>query len=101
MVKHETVCEFREVECQNAEWGCQVTCSHRKLIQHVDTCLYKPVPCPVPDCVHKVPQKLLMKHLSQQHRVKQEGFLELGTVNSLLMLVLVISVAFNFSFLYS
>ena len=100
IAKHEAVCEYREVECDHNNWGCRVTCSRREMELHVSTCHYKPVLCPVTDCKMSVPQKFLMRHLSMQHRVREEGLLDLGTTSWVLLFILIISVAFNLSFLY-
>ena len=84
------------------DWGCRVTCAKREMERHVATCQYKPELCPMANCKEKVPKKFLMRHMADQHNfVRQGGITDLGSINYLLLLVLMVSLAMNLSFLYS
>lgn len=92
---HEKECTFGEVECPNTEWGCQENIVRRKVSDHVEGCQFKPVDCPVAGCSTRIGQKFLMRHLAKKHRVKQEGLLDLASLNQILLFLLVASVAIN------
>jgi len=100
--KHELECDYRDIVCAHMVHGCRVKCIKREMDHHMATCHYKPMPCPVSDCNLKIPQKLLMQHLQKDHKIlnKQDGVMDMGTMNCILMIILLISVAFNFSFMY-
>eukprot|EP00091_Calanus_sinicus_P003552 TRINITY_DN13722_c0_g1_i1.p1 TRINITY_DN13722_c0_g1~~TRINITY_DN13722_c0_g1_i1.p1 ORF type:complete len:142 (-),score=43.17 TRINITY_DN13722_c0_g1_i1:78-503(-) len=92
---HEKECTYGEVECPNTEWGCQENIVRRKVSDHVEGCQFKPVDCPVAECSTRIGQKFLMRHLAKKHRMKQEGLLDLASLNQILLFLLVASVAIN------
>ena len=102
MGRHEAECDFRHVDCEHVGWGCRVTCAKRDMTKHADTCQYKPQSCLLPECKARVPKKFLMRHMAMQHHfTRQEDSQALGNINSVLLLILVVSIAINFSFLYN
>ena len=102
MRRHEAECDHRHVVCAHVDWGCRVTCAKGDLARHVATCPYKPEVCLMADCRDKVPKKFLMRHMAIQHNfVRQEGIIHLGSINYILLFILVVSLAMNFSSLYS
>ena len=102
MARHEAECDHRHVGCVHMDWGCRVTCAKGQMAKHVATCQYKPEACLMADCKQKVPKKFLIRHMAVQHKfVRQEGIMDLGTINYVLLLILVVSLAMNLSSLYS
>ena len=101
MLRHEAECDHRHVTCVHVDWGCRVTCAKREMALHVVTCQYKLEICLMANCKEKVPKKFLMRHMADKHNLRQGGVMDLGSINHLLLLILVISLAMNLSFLYS
>ena len=92
---HEKDCAYGEEECPNTEWGCQEYVPRRRMSKHLESCLFKPVICPITECGSRIAQKFLMRHLLKKHKVKQEGILDLASLNQILLLLLVGSVFLN------
>ena len=96
---HEAECQYREVSCPHQ--GCVAVVTRRGLEDHQARCNSRPVRCPVNSCKVLVPHRLMMGHLSSQHNVRQESLqTNLLSFNSLLKLLLVLSVAINISVLF-
>ena len=97
--QHEAECQYREVTCPHQ--GCGAVLPRRGLEDHQARCSSRPVRCPVSSCKVLVPHRLVMGHLSSQHNVRQESLqTNLLSFNSLLKLLLVLSVAINISVLF-
>ena len=69
-MKHEAECEFAEVDCEHAEWGCGVRQLRRVVRRHAATCHYAPGPCPVTTCAARVPRKYQLRHLAAEHGLR-------------------------------
>ena len=103
LTQHEAQCEYREVACPHQELGCRVRRVSRMMSAHQASCKYRPVNCPLPACRAQVPHCHLMAHLSCEHNVRQDSpspLPQLFSLNSLLMIFLVLSLATNLSLLY-
>ena len=69
-MRHEAECEFAEVDCEHAEWGCGVRQLRRVVRRHAATCHYAPGPCPVTTCATRVPRKYQLRHLAAEHGLR-------------------------------
>jgi len=96
---HEGSCPYGEVECPNLEYGCKTREVRRKMGDHVKVCRFNLVDCPVENCKVRVPKIHTMNHLKSKHKVRQESMLDLASLNQVLLLLLVLSVAINGIFL--
>ena len=99
ITSHEKECSYREVECPNTEWGCREMIKKKMLAEHLKDCQYRPVDCPVENCSMVIAQKHLMRHLVRRHKVRQEGRIDLSSLNQILLVILVASVAINLFFM--
>ena len=100
---HEAECDYREVACPHQVLGCRRMLESRRMSEHLTSCSYRPVSCPLAGCRAQVPHCRLMAHLSSDHQVRQLSPPLLPpplSLNSLLMALLVLSLAINLFFLF-
>lgn len=63
----ELVVESVRTPCRNREYGCEEIMDYMKNIDHEETCIYAPCPCPLPDCNFVSSFEQLSLHFSSKH----------------------------------
>ncbi|XP_068335071.1 uncharacterized protein [Pyrus communis] len=63
----ELVVESVRTPCRNREYGCEEIVDYVKNIDHEETCIYAPCPCPHPDCNFVSSFEQLSLHFSSKH----------------------------------
>ncbi|RXH90552.1 hypothetical protein DVH24_035316 [Malus domestica] len=63
----ELVVESVRTPCRNREYGCEEIVDYMKNIDHEETCIYAPCPCPLPDCNFVSSFEQLSLHFSSKH----------------------------------
>ncbi|XP_070660685.1 uncharacterized protein [Malus domestica] len=63
----ELVVESVRTPCRNREYGCEEIVDYMKNIDHEETCIYAPCPCPLPDCSFVSSFEQLSLHFSSKH----------------------------------
>jgi len=91
-VKHEAECEFAEVDCEHAGWGCGVRQLRRVVRRHAATCHYAPGPCPVTTCAARIPRKYQLRHLAAEHGLRHHYAGPVDSASACVLMVFIVAV---------
>lgn len=95
LMQHENGrCPFEPINCDYDHRGCDEKISRARKSEHIKSCIFRLVDCPIPECKVQIMQKKLVKHLKEIHGNQQL------LSNQALMLLFVMSIVLNLIFMF-